>query len=198
MSELKRNMHPAKVVPLPETRRVSWVPVALEFTHQLVVACWTGSLVGLSFVVVPGLYGTLRDPNEAAWSCLDLIMRLDFIAGGAGAFLLLTTLLMYLLALRTSRATLTQTGVLMAMTAAAVANHVLVAPKMAALLRTAPDLLTGTDLVTRGRFDDLSRMGMGLLAFQIVLGASLLFLGVRRWYRYVTPTRTPRLSLIGE
>jgi putative copper export protein len=177
---------------------VSWIPVTLEFTHQLIVACWTGSLVGLGFVVVPGLYGTLRDPNEAAWSVLDLIMRLDFMAGGAGAFLLLTTLLMYVLALRTSRATLTQTGILMAMTAAAVTNHVVVAPKMAELLRAAPDLLTGTDLAARGRFDELTRIGMGLLGLQIALGASLLFLGVRRWYRYVTPTRSPRLSLIGE
>jgi hypothetical protein len=198
VTELKRHTHPPKVVPLPETRRVSWVPVALEFTHQLMVACWTGSLVGLAFVVVPGLYGTVRDPNEAAWSCLDLTMRLDFMAGGAGAFLLLTTLLMYLLALRTSAATLTQTGILMSMTAAAVGNHVLVAPKMAALLRSTPDLLTGTDLIARSRFEDLTRIGMGLLGLQIVLGASLLFLGVRRWYRYIAPTHSPRLSLIGE
>jgi hypothetical protein len=105
---------------------------------------------------------------------------------------------MYLLALRTSAATLTQTAILMSMTASAVCNHVLVAPKMAALLRSTPDLLTGTDLIARSRFEDLSRIGMGLLGLQIALGASLLFLGVRRWYRYIAPTHAPRLSLIGE
>jgi hypothetical protein len=37
-----------------------------------------------------------------------------------------------------------------------------------------------------------------LIAVQIVLGASLLFLGVRRWYRYVAPQRPERgiLSLV--
>lgn len=198
MSEPNTRRAQARFIMLPETRRVSWVPVVLEFTHQFTVACWIGGLVTIAGLVVPGLAGTLRDRNEVAWASLDLVMRMDFVAGGAGAFLLLTTLLMYLLALRTSRATLTQTGLLLGMTLAAVSNHVWVAPGMARLLKTVPDLLTGIDVVARDEFYRLTRVAVFLFSFQIALGASLLFLGVRRWYRYVAPARPDRgiLSLV--
>ena len=97
-----------------------------------------------------------------------------------------TSLLMYLLALRSSRATLVQMGLLLGMTLAAVANHVGVAPKMAELMRAYPDLLSMLpDDPSLSRYDMLNRLSLGLLGLQILLGMSLLFLGVRRWYRYV-------------
>jgi putative copper export protein len=188
LSQASRQSHAAKVVSLPQTRRLSWASVSLEYSHQLVLALWVGALATVGFLATPSLYGSLRDPTEAAWASLDLSMRLNFLAGGAGAFLLLTTLLMYLLALRTSAATFLQMGLLLGMTLAAVVNHVAVAPKMAELLRANPDLMTQVPRSAEvGRYGGLSQISAALLGVQMLLGASLLFLGVRRWYRYVQP-----------
>lgn len=187
MSEVSRQPSPSKVVSLPQTRKISWISVGLEYTHVLVLALWLGGQAFSAFFVGPSLYRSLQDPNAAAWSNLDLQMNLHFLAGGAGAFLLLTTLLMYLLALRSPRSTMIQTALLLGMTVSAVANHVVVAPQMAELLRSAPDLLSQTANPEFARYEGLGRISAGLLGVQLILGSLLLFFGVRRWYRYVDP-----------
>ena len=161
MSEVHRKPSPAKVVSIPQTRKISWVAVTLEYSHLMVLAVWLGGQAFIGFFVGPSLFRSIQDPNLAAWANLDLMMNLHFLAGGAGAFLLLTTLLMYLLALRSPRSTLIQTALLIGMTVSAVANHVVVAPQMAELLREMPELLNQTATADFARYDGLSRISAG-------------------------------------
>lgn len=180
-------IEPPRLVTLPRTRRLSWVPTALEFLHQLVLACWLGGILVLAAFVTPQLRHVLDDARDAAWAGLDLSMQLNFVSAGAGSFLLLVALVMYLLALRTQRATLYQIGLLLLMTAAAVANHVAVGPRIAEILRAHEDLaLLGA--VTGNRLEILSALAAALSALQFLAGAAALAPGVRRWYRYVAPT----------
>lgn len=195
MSEPRREAALSKVISLPRTRRLAWASVALEFTHQIVVATWVGGLAALGFLAAPALLSSLDNAVDAARASLELLLRLSFLGAGAGAFCLLTTLLMHLLALRTTRTTLIQTGVLLAMTVAAVLVYVAVAPPMQDLLQAMPDLFTGEASAERERYEFLHRLAVGLVGCQVALGAALLLLGVRRWYRYVPVNRHLRPEL---
>jgi len=197
LSDLQLDPTAKKLISLPETRKPSWVPIALEYAHQLVVACWVGGIFVLGFLVTPNVYRFLQNKNEAAWVSLDLTMQFNFISAGAGSFLLLITLVMYLLALRGHNTTLLQMGLLLGMTAAAVANHVWIAPQLSDILRQTPNILTDATLLAElERFDHLTRISLLLQGIQAALGAGLLFLGVRKWYRYVdVPKPNPLLEL---
>ena len=200
MSDFQLEPTATRLLSLPETRRLSWIPILLECTHQLVVAAWVGGITVLGFLFTPNLYRLLENANEAAWVSLDLTMQFNFISAGAGSFLLLITLLMYLLTLRGQNETLLQMGLLLGMTAAAVTNHVWIAPQMSEILRQTPHILTDATLLAEfAQFEALSRTSLVLLAIQALLGTGLLFLGVRKWYRYVDPPKArtlPDLQLV--
>jgi putative copper export protein len=195
VSEPRRQPSPAKVISLPRTRRLSWASVTLEYAHQLVLALWFGGLAAIALLAAPSLLSTLAEPREAAWAALELVLKTSFLGAGAGAFLLLTTLLMHLLALRSVRATVLQTAFLLAMTFAAVTLYVAVAPPMEDLLRGEPSILAA-DRANAGlvHFRALHRLSDLLVGVQLFLGATLLVLGVRRWYRYV-PTGLHRATM---
>ncbi len=202
MSDFQLETTTTKLLSLPETRKLSWIPITLECAHQLVVACWVGGIILLGFMVTPNLYGLLQNASEAAWISLEMTMQFNFISAGAGSFLLLITLMMYLMTLRGHRTTLVQMGLLLVMTSAAVANHVWVAPQMSDILRQTPNILTDAALLGElARFERLAGIAQLLLGVQALFGSLLLFLGVRKWYRYVDPPKQkqlPELKLIGR
>lgn len=178
-----------RLVSLPRTRRLSWVPTTLEFLHQIVLACWMGGILVMGMFVTPQLRNVIDDSRDAAWAALDLSMQLNFVSAGAGSFLLLVALVMYLLALRSQKATFLEIGLLLTMTSAAVASHVLVGPHIAEILRAFPDLGLA-DGETRSRLDNLGAWNVFLTGIQFVVGAIALAPGVRRWYQYVSPQST--------
>ncbi len=178
---------PVRIFSLPRTRQVSWIPTALEFSYQLILACWMGGIAVLGFLVVPGLYTTIRNSHEAAWAGLELTMNLNFVSAGAGSLLLLIILVMYLLALRTQKATFVQIALILVMTGGAVASHVFIGPEMSEVLRSHTDL-AAMDEIALAELQALSRWSAALIGLQILAGAVALIPGVRRWYRYTTPT----------
>jgi hypothetical protein len=175
---------PAKVVPLPRTRHLSWTAMLLESSHQIVLAIWIGSLVGIASLAIPTLIDGLGDHTQAVRVALELLSRLSFLGCGAGGFLLLTSMLMYLLSLRSARAATGQAAVILVMTVVAIGLEVWLAPAVSGLLRRNPDLLGGGPELSR--FRSLLGLHLGLLIVQALLGSALLLMGVRRWYRYVT------------
>lgn len=202
MSDLQLDSTATRLFSLPETRKLSWIPIALECAHQLVLACWVGGITVLGFMVTPNLYRLLEDAGEAAWVSLDLTMQLNFISAGAGSFLLLITLVMYLLTLRGHRTILVQMVLLLGMTSAAVANHVWIAPQLSEILRQTPNIFTDATLLFElEQFDRFTQISLVLQGVQVALGSGLLFLGVRKWYRYIDPPkpqRLPELTLVGR
>jgi hypothetical protein len=145
-----------------------------------------GGILVMAMLVTPQLRTVIDDPRDAAWAGLDLSMQANFISAGAGSFLLLVALVMYLLALRTQKATLVQISLLLVMTSAAVVSHVLVGPRIAEILRSHPDLGL-IEAATRSRLDLLGSWNVALAGLQFTFGAAALAPGVRRWYRYVSP-----------
>jgi len=176
----------AKVLALPKTRRLSWSAMVLESGHTIVLALWIGSLVGVASLAVPSLLDAVPDPEDAARACLVLLGRISVLGVGAGSFLLLSTMLMYLLSLRRTRTLAIQGAMILCMTLLAVGLQVWLAPKMFTVLRNAPDLLSeATNQALLRNFRAQFGVYLGLLLFQALIGAALLLTGVRRWYRYV-------------
>lgn len=174
------------MVSFPRARRLSWAALALEFSHQLVLALWIGALVAIASLAVPSLLDATDDPRAGAHAVLDLLARTSFLGCGAGCFLLLTTFLMHLLSIRSLRATVVQASLILGMTGLATVAQLWLAPSLSTLLRNQPDLFQGAS-PTPGliRFRSLLTLHVEIFLGQALLGASQILLGVRRWYRYI-------------
>jgi hypothetical protein len=162
----------------------------LESSHQIVLAIWIGSLVGIASLAVPTLLDAVGDSTLAVRVALDLLGRLSFLGCGAGGFLLLTTMLMYLLNLRGARAAVGQAALILAMALLATGLQIWFAPRLSALLRQNPSLFAPNAAAPElARFRALFALYLGLILTQALCGAALLLMGVRRWYRYITIRR---------
>ncbi len=184
-----------RVVPLPQTRKTSLSLTLLEFSHALVLMLWVGSLAGFALVVLPSILTTLPSLEMAIQASMAIFERSAFLGCGAGAFLLLTTLLMHLLSLRDSRTVLSQAGLLLVMIAAAVSAQLLLAPRIAAQLTSMPGPLASLS-ASDPALVALSRMhaiGIAILIVQIAAGATVVLFAIRRWYNYF-PERHARLD----
>jgi hypothetical protein len=157
-----------------------------ETGHQLVLALWTGGLLFTASIVVPTLLSGLEDAEAAARLSLGLLDRIGLLGCGAGSFLLLTTFLMHLLALRTRAFLISQFALVLLLTGIATALQAGVAPRLFDLLRTEPGLfLPGAEPAALSRFRDLFALYLALVLAQAAVGAALMLGGIRRWYRYV-------------
>lgn len=176
-----------KVILFPRVRRTNLGLTVLEFTHALVLMVWVGSLAGFALVVFPVLISTLPSREMAAQAILAILEETAFLGCGAGAMLLLTTLLMHLLSLRATRTTLLQTGLLIVMTALSVGSQLLLTPRVRGLLASVTGTLDSlpVDHPARVEFGRLLGIEMGLLAVQILAGILVILFAVRRWYRYL-------------
>ena len=182
-----------KVIPFPQVRKASLSLTLLEFAHTLVLMLWVGSLAGFALVVVPVLFSSLPTRELASRTILAILERSAFLGCGAGAFLLLTTLLMHLTSLRHTRATLVQMVLLLTMTGSAVVSQLILTPQINELLGrlSGPfDALPPGD-PARGEFGRLHTIAIAILLLQVAAGVGVLLFAVRRWYRYL-PLRRER------
>lgn len=180
-----------KVIPMPQVRKASLSLTLLEFAHTLVLMLWVGSLAGFALVVVPVLFSSLPSRELASRAVLAILERSAFLGCGAGAFLLLTTLLMHLTSLRQTRATVVQMVLLLAMTGTAVISQLTLTPRIHALLGGLPgtlDSLPAED-PARAEFARLHATAMLILLLQVGAGVGVLFFAIRRWYRYLPMRR---------
>lgn len=177
---------PGKVISLPRTRSVSWAGVGLEGAQQVLAGLWVGGLVTTVGLAVPALLTAIPHPAEAGRASLELLGHLAMLGCGAGSLLLLNTLLMHLLTMRSTRAILLQAGLILGMTLIAVAAQAFLAPLLAGLMRDHPDLFQRADADPHlSRFRGIFILFASLLLVQAMLGVVLLLMGSRRWYRYV-------------
>ena len=188
--------HPVvgKVLAFPRTRRLSWTSLALEFGHQLVLALWIGTLVSIASLAVPSLLEATQDTSLGARVILDLLARISFLGCGAGCFLLLTTLLMQLVSIRSTQAALAQAVLILGMTGIATAAQLWLAPSLSTILRDHPDLFQNrSPSLELLHFRSGLTVYLSLLLTQAFLGAAQMLLGIRRWYRYIA-VRSVRAS----
>jgi hypothetical protein len=180
-----------KVIALPRVRKTSLSLTLLEFSHALVLMLWVGSLAGFALVVIPTLMTALPTRELALTTMLEIIGRSAILGCGAGAFLLLTTLLMHIFSLRATQSTLTQMMLLLVMTASAIASQILVAPKLQRLVAALPAPLSALapDDPTLVLLAKAQTTEMVLLLVQIVAGTVVMLFAVRRWYRYLPERR---------
>ncbi len=176
-----------RIIPFPAVRRPSLGLTLLEFAHTLVLMLWIGTLAGLALVVTPVLFSHLPDRETAASAVLAILEQTAFLGCGAGAFLLLTTLLMQLLSLRRTRASIVQMVLILAMTGLAVTSQLVLNPKLHAILTSleAPLSALPADDPARAAFGRLFDAAIGVNLLQIAAGIGVLFFAVRRWYRYL-------------
>lgn len=182
-----------RIIPFPAVRRPSLGLTLLEFAHTLVLMLWIGTLAGLALVVTPVLFAHLPDRETAARAIFAILEQTAFLGCGAGAFLLLTTLLMHLLSLRRTRASLAQMILVLAMTALAVGSQLILNPRLDALLGGLESPLAELPVEDPRRleFARLFDAAIGTVLLQIAAGIGVLFFAVRRWYRYLPVRRDP-------
>jgi hypothetical protein len=191
-----------KVIPMPQVRKASLSLTLLEFAHTLVLMLWVGSLAGFALVVVPVLFSSLPSRELASKTVLAILERSAFLGCGAGAFLLLTTLLMHVTSLRQTRATLVQMVLLLVMTGTAVVSQLTLTPRINTLLGglAAPLESLSQGDPARGEFARLHSIAIAVLLVQVAAGVGVLLFAVRRWYRYLPlrrETESPEGTVIG-
>jgi hypothetical protein len=176
-----------KILALPRLRKTHLALTLIEFAHALILMLWVGSITGFAAVVVPTLMTSLPSRELAVGATLAILEQTAFLGCGAGAFLLLTTLLMHLFSLRAARATVFQVSLLLVMTTSAVASQVLIAPKITAIIRglDTPLAALPTGAPVRTGLFHLLTLSMSAIAVQIAAGIGLLLFVVRRWYCYI-------------
>ena len=182
-----------KILTLPRVRKTSLSLTLIEFSHALVLMLWVGSLAGFALIVMPSLPYSLPNRELAVQATLAILERSAFLGCGAGAFLLATTLMMHLLALREARAVVVQIALVLVMSLSAILPQILIAPRITDLLHSLPAPLATLSVTDPSRLE-LARLlgiGTGLHLLQIVAGAIVLLFAVRRWYRYVPERREP-------
>jgi hypothetical protein len=182
-----------KILTLPRVRKTSLSLTLIEFSHALVLMLWVGSLAGFALIVMPSLPYSLPNRELAVQATLAILERSAFLGCGAGAFLLATTLMMHLLALREARAVVVQIALILVMSLSAILSQILIAPRITDLLHSLPAPLATLSVTDPSRLE-LARLlgiGTGLHLLQIVAGAIVLLFAVRRWYRYVPERREP-------
>jgi hypothetical protein len=175
---------PRKVIPLPRTRHLAWSAMVLEAAHQVLLSLWVGSLVFTASLVVPTLLGALPDAALAVNLSLEILGRLGLLGCGVGSMLLLTTLLMHLLTLREPRVIIGQVVLILSMTALAVGQQIILAPRAWELLRAAPELAAESTPAELAGLRTLLGIYLALMLGQALLGLALMLAGLRRWYRY--------------
>lgn len=188
-----------RIIPFPAVRRPSLGLTLLEFAHILVLMLWVGTLAGLSLVVTPVLFAQIPDREAAVRAILAILEQTAFLGCGAGAFLLLTTLLMHLLSLRRAPASLAQMILILVMTTLAVGSQLLLHPKLNGILRGLEFPLASLppDDPIRKEFGRFFDAAIGTVLLQIAAGVGVLFFAVRRWYRYL-PVRRETASSGGD
>lgn len=189
--------HSPKVVALRPSRKTSLGLTFLEFAHTLVLMLWVGSLAGFALVVIPVLITSLPSRDLVARATVAILERTAFLGCGAGAFLLLTTLLMHLLSLRATRTSLVQMLLLLTMTGAAVVSEIAIAPRVAAILTRIPAGLDSLEAYDASRVElgRLQNISLAILLFQIASGTVVLLFAVRRWYHYLPVRRASHRRL---
>lgn len=197
MAEGQKGAIPAaKVLALPRLRKTHLSLTLIEFAHALVLMLWIGSLAGFAVVVIPTLMTSIPSREMAVRAILAIFEQIAFLGCGAGAFLLLTTLLMHLFSLRPVRTTLAQMILLLVMTSTAVGSQLVLAPRLNDAIRALVvplESLPDSDPL-RVNIGRLLSASTAILTLQIAAGIVVLFFVVRRWYRYLPERdRTRRL-----
>jgi len=188
----RRSADVGTILTLPKMRKTSLSLTLVEVAHSIVLMLWVGSLAGFALVVIPSLPSSLPTQELAVQATLAILERTAFLGCGAGAFLLLTTLLMHLLSLRRTRAVLTQMSLILLMAISSVLSQVLLAPRVNGLLKQlrVPLAGLGSSDPTHLELARLQGIEMTILLFQIVAGVVVVLFAVRRWYRYVPEGRS--------
>jgi len=166
--------------PIPD-----WNAQILEYLFLLGVTLWMGAHTTSALLVAPLVLKVSPPTLEMSLLLIKLIENLGYIASAASGILLLTTVGMHLMQLRSRRTILLQLGLILVMTIAAVLPILWLVPKLTALLRMAA-LADGQ--MPETSLDVLTRIvaGIGTVgALHLFFGAILASLGVRRSYRYI-------------
>ncbi len=166
--------------PIPD-----WNAQVLEYLFLLGLTLWLGAHATSSLLVAPLIIKNAQSTLAMTTLLISLIENLGYIASFSSGILLLTTVGLHLLQLRTRTTILLQLGLILVMTLAAVVPLIWLIPRITALLRFAA-LNEGT--MPQDSIEVLSRTVTGLGAMgvlHLMFGAILSALGIRRCYRYV-------------
>ncbi len=173
----RRSADVGTILTLPKMRKTSLSLTLVEVAHSIVLMLWVGSLAGFALIVLPSLPSSLPTQELAVRATLAMLERTAFLGCGAGAFLLLTTLLMHLLSLRRTSAILTQMSLILMMAISSILSQVLLAPRVNELLNQLPAPLAALGVLDRQDDSIVAPEVFGLLARNICAEEDLVPMG---------------------
>jgi len=161
-----------------------WKAQTLEYVYLLGGTMWMGVQAATVLLIIPFLAQSTGQSIEAARLVVGVLELLGYVATGAAGILLIITVGMHFLRLRTPAVVLSQLILILLMTAVAVLPHLMMIPKLSSILRL--DQVTGEGL--NGANLNLvvqSTSGLGIMGLlHLFFGALLVSMGTRRCYRY--------------
>jgi uncharacterized membrane protein len=152
----------------------------LRFLQVLALGAWIGAIIYLSFVVAPGVFGTLPSRDQAG-SVVGLVLgRLHSLGLIAAVIYLAATLWLWFWQ-DTKAFAFPAVICVVAMALLTLCSQRIVAPRMAALRMQMVSVdATPRDNPLRVKFDQLHRVSVQLEAATLIIGFGALFLTVKR------------------
>ena len=177
-----------------------WGAQVLEYVYLLGTTLWMGVHSASVLLVVPLLADHAGESVPLARAIVGIFEMLGFVTSGAAGLLLIATLGMQVLKLRTPQAVLIQLILVLLMTVVAVLPHLMLVPKLSSALRAASLPPSAADEPPVGASESLTALlaslrGLGAMGMlHLFFGALLVGLGTRRCYRYPHSEVAPALD----
>ncbi len=163
-----------------------WGAQVLEYVYLLGTTLWMGVQASGVLLIVPILTQRASASGELSVVLVTIFEMLGYVASAAAGLLLLATLGMHVLKLRTASGILVQLILILLMTIVAVVPHLWIVPKLSSFARMLPLHATETGEPSQGHALLMSHLtGLGAMGMlHLIFGALLVGLGTRRCYRY--------------
>jgi hypothetical protein len=171
-----------------------WPGQVLEYVFLLGATLWLGIHASTALLTAPLIARSAEPTFEIIKLLIWLLEALGYTSTVVSGILLLTTLGMHLLKLRTQTAVLVQLGLVLFMTVAAIVPQLWIVPKLSSLLRLAslaPEATggAGSDALV------ITTTGLGTMGLlHLLFGSILVAMATRRCYRYPR-SEEPQLSV---
>jgi uncharacterized membrane protein len=152
----------------------------LRFLQVFALGTWVGSIIYLSFVVAPGVFGTVASRDQAG-AVVGLVLGRLHVLGLIAAGIYVVAALCLWLVYSTKELTTAALAMVIVMAVLTLISQRVVTPRMAALRTQMVSVdATPRDNPLRVQFDTLHRVSVQLEGAVLIIGIGALWLTVRK------------------
>jgi uncharacterized membrane protein len=156
----------------------------LRFLQVFALGTWVGAIIYLSFVVAPGVFGTLANRDQAG-AVVGLVLGRLHVLGLIAAAVYLGAAICLWMIYSTKELATPAVAMVIVMAVLTLISQRAVTPRMAELRREMVSVdATPRDNPLRVKFDELHRVSVQLEGAALVIGIGALYLTIRMAARH--------------